>query len=172
MDNEQKLNQLEDWYRTYSDDIHRFIVYMIRDREQAKDLMQDTFVKAYSNYDSFWGENTKSWLFSIARNLTIDYMRKKRPISYITEYFHSIPDNNELSPEQSVTLNEQENEFLYSLAKLKRPYREVIILRRIQEMSIKETATILGWSEGKVKTNLKRGLDSLEKQMKEGGVFK
>lgn len=141
---------------------------MIHDQEQAKDLMQDTFIRAFNNFDSFQMENEKGWLFSIARNLTIDFLRKKRPLHYILDSSLMIPSP-ELTPEQKVSFNEQEKELYIALAKLKRSQREVIILRKIKEFSIKETATILGWSEGKVKTNLWRGMDSLRKQLvKEG----
>ncbi|MCD8510027.1 MAG: RNA polymerase sigma factor [Bacillus sp. (in: Bacteria)] len=67
------------------------------------------------------------------------------------------------------TLNEQERELYLAIAKLKRSQREVIILRKIKDFSIKETALILGCSEGKVKTTLWRGMIALKKQLEKGG---
>jgi RNA polymerase sigma-70 factor, ECF subfamily len=163
--NEQQINN---WYHTYNNDIYKFILYMINDHEQAKDLMQDTFIRAYNNLNSFQGENEKAWLYRIARNLTIDFIRKKKPIHYYMDSALSIKSPG-LTPDQTLSLNEQEKDLYIAITKLKRSYREVIILRKIKELSIKETASILGLSEGKVKTNLWRGLNSLKEQLQKEG---
>ncbi|WP_257009672.1 RNA polymerase sigma factor [Evansella halocellulosilytica] len=168
MDYEKNLQIMNDWYHAYSNDIYKFILYMIHDHEQAKDLMQDTFIRAYHNLDFFQEENTKGWLFRIARNITIDFMRRKRPIYYMIDHSIFHPSQT-LTPEQALALNEQEKELYMALTKLKRSYREVIILRKIKEFSIKETAQILGWSEGKIKTNLWRAMNSLKKQLEKEG---
>ncbi|UTR12777.1 MULTISPECIES: RNA polymerase sigma factor [Evansella] len=168
MSDSSQQKKLNKWYQLYNNEIYKFILYMVNDHEQAKDLMQDTFIRAFNSLDSFHSENPKGWLFRIARNITIDYLRKKKPVQYVIDSSTNLPSRT-LTPEQTVSLNEQEKELYIALAKLKRPYREVIILRKIREFSIMETANILGWSEGKVKTNLWRGMDSLKKQLKREG---
>lgn len=159
---------IHNWYMSYSNDIYKFILYMLNDHEQAKDLMQDTFIRAYHNLDSYRGESTKGWLFKIARNITIDFIKRKKPIYYSLDSFRLIPSKNP-TPEKVLDLNEQERQLYLALAKLKRPYREVIILRKIKEFSTKETAEILGWKEGRVKTTLWRALGELKKQLEKGG---
>ncbi|MGF2614342.1 RNA polymerase sigma factor [Rossellomorea aquimaris] len=57
----------------------------------------------------------------------------------------------------------------HALSKLKRSYREVIILRKIKELSIRETAEVLGWKESKVKTTLFRGLQAMKIQLQKEG---
>ncbi|SDY26222.1 RNA polymerase sigma-70 factor, ECF subfamily [Evansella caseinilytica] len=161
--------KIQDWYLLYSDDIYRYILMMIGDHEQAKDLTHDTFIKAYNSLNRF-EENTsdKNWLYKIARNVTIDYIRKRKPIQFITESFAFIPSK-EPCPEEIAQLGESEEQLYRSLKKLKRSYQEVIILRKIKELSIRETAEVLDWNEGKVKTTLFRGLHALKQQMiKEG----
>lgn len=162
----QKLNK---WYREYSDDIYRYILMMTADAELAKDLTHDTFIKAYKNMESFRGEaSEKNWLYRIARNATIDEMRKRKPLQYVIDSYTSFTTNDYL-PEQVTQLGEREEELYRALQKLKRSYREVIILRKIKELSIQETAEVLNWTEGKVKTTLFRALEALKKQMvKEG----
>lgn len=150
--------------------MYKFIRYMINDHEQAKDLMQDTFLRAYEHVDSFQGGNAKSWLLKIARYTTIDFMRKKKPVQYLLDHLASTPSR-ALTPEQTLALNEEEKELYRAIASLKLPYREVIILRKIKELSIKETAEILGWSESKVKTNVWRAMHQLKTRLrKEGNV--
>ncbi|MBP3951809.1 RNA polymerase sigma factor [Bacillus sp. YZJH907-2] len=158
---------MNDWYHTYNNDVYNYVFLLIRDHEQAKDILQDTFLRAYNNYESFQGGLPKAWLFRIARNLAIDHFRKRKPIAY---FLDSIPFVQTIypTPEQMTLLNESEQELYIALSKLKRLYREVIILRKIKEFSIKETSTILGWSESKVKVNLYRGIQALKKELEKG----
>jgi RNA polymerase sigma-70 factor (ECF subfamily) len=88
-----------------------------RDLEQAKDLMQDTFLKAYKNFYSFQGGNIKGWLFRIVRNLTFDYIRKKKTIKL---FFDKISNHKMKEPllENIAILNESERELFYEMSKI------------------------------------------------------
>ncbi|MET3695889.1 RNA polymerase sigma-70 factor [Bacillus oleivorans] len=168
MDQEVIKQNVNKWYEKYSNDIYQYIFFMIGDHEMAKDLVHDTFLRSYSNYLSFRGGNEKGWLFRIARNITIDFIRKKKPISYLMNTDMQVKAN-ELLPENVVTINESEKELYAALTRLKRSYRDVIILRKLKDFSIQETADILGWNESKVKSTLFRGLKELKKELvKEG----
>src|SRR5690606_41710918 len=109
-------------------------------------------------------DNVRAWLVRMARNTAIDEMRKKKPITYFLETL-PIMQTTEYTPEQIAVLNESERELYVALSKLKLSYRDVIILRKIKEFSIKETASILDWSENKVKVNLFRGMKALRKEL-------
>ncbi|MDG5788042.1 RNA polymerase sigma factor [Evansella sp. AB-P1] len=169
MSEELPKQKVQEWYEKHSDEIYRFILLMIGDHDQAKDLTHDTFLKAYLYFDQFQGiTSDKNWLYKIARNVTVDYIRKKKPIRFMLESVAAIPSN-EHCPEKVTELGESEEQLYRSLRKLKRSYQEVIILRKIKELSIQETAEVLDWKESKVKTTLFRGLAALKKQMvKEG----
>ncbi|MET3696617.1 RNA polymerase sigma-70 factor [Bacillus oleivorans] len=160
--------QINSWYHEYSNDIFRYVFFMIGDRDQTNDILQDTFLRAYSHYESFNGENVKSWLFKIARNLTIDFIRKKKPSSSISNLFPAFKAI-EKTPEDITIFNEFERQLFISLNRIKRSYKDVIILRKIKEMSISETGRILGWSENKVKVNLFRGMKALRKELEKEG---
>lgn len=170
MCNDFTNKKINDWYHLYSNEVYQYIFFMIQDHEQAKDVMQDTFLRAYHSLQSFDGENAKGWLFRIARNLTIDEIRKKNTLRLLINKIASTYKEN-TSTEQLVTFNETERELYLALCKLKQSYRHVIVLRKLNEFSIKETATILGWSESKVKSNLQRGLKALKKEMRKAGSF-
>ncbi|WP_245805774.1 RNA polymerase sigma factor [Bacillus alkalicellulosilyticus] len=169
MSDELAKQQIQEWYEQYSDEIYRFVLLMIGDQDQAKDVTQDTFLKAYQSMDYFQGNTSdKNWLYKIARNGSVDYIRKKKPIRFILDSISTIPST-EYCPEKISLLGEKEEQLYRSLHKLKRSYREVIILRKIKELSIQETADVLGWNESKVKTTLFRGQAALKKQMVEEG---
>lgn len=161
---------INDWYSSYSNDIYSYIFMLIRDHEQAKDILQETFVNAFKKYDLFQGGNQKAWLFRIARNLAMDHFRKKKPIAYLFDS-SAVFQANEPTPEQLTLLNESERELYISINKLKRSYRDVIILRKIKEFSIKDSSVILGWSESKVKVTLYRAMKALKKEMKREGYI-
>ena len=141
---------------------------MIKDHNQAMDLMQDTFLRAFDSCSTFEGVNAKGWIFRIARNLTIDSIRKNKPISYFFDTAQPIFAKG-VSPEHSVTLSETQRELYTALGKIKVSYRDVIILRKIEGFSITEAATILDWNESKVRTTLSRGMKALRKQLEKEG---
>jgi RNA polymerase sigma-70 factor (ECF subfamily) len=164
-----KKEEIADWYDQHSKSILSFILLMVKDYQQAEDLTHDTFVKAYLYYDSFKHHSSeKTWLFSIAHNLTVDFLRKRKPALFFKEYFLLQKDNNPL-PEEVFQINEESYELYRALGELKDTYRKVIILRKIKNFSIEDTAKILGWSESKVKSTLFRAITALKKQLiKEG----
>ncbi|RKQ33962.1 RNA polymerase sigma factor [Oceanobacillus halophilus] len=170
MSNKQRV--ITDWYSKYSSSIYRYILMTIRHAHHAEDLTQETFLKAYKYFHSFkWEANPKTWLFSIAHNVTVDFMRKKQPYLYLMEMFPIKAAKGE-SPDEIVQINESSNELFQAIGRLKKSYREIIILRKIKEFSIKETAEILNWSESKVKSTLSRAIQALEKELlKEGFVY-
>ncbi|ESU34108.1 hypothetical protein G3A_02735 [Bacillus sp. 17376] len=162
---------INEWYDLYHQTIFKFVLMLIRDYQQAEDLTQETFFKAYKYYYNFnRNSSEKTWLFSIAHNLTVDYIRKQRPMRFLKEIFQS-PTDIRLLPENVVQLKESSREIYEALGSLKQSHREVIILRKIKGFSISETAEILKCSESKVKSTLHRGMLALGKKLiKESGL--
>ncbi|WP_181349975.1 RNA polymerase sigma factor SigX [Thalassobacillus sp. CUG 92003] len=159
-------------YDHYHRDVFQFILYMVKNRDLAEDLVQDVYIKVMKSYDSFNGKSSeKTWLFSIARHVTIDHFRKqKRTRERIMEFFdwgeqgERLKDNEPL-PEE-ITIQKEEMKKVYrGLDYCTVNQKSVIILRFIQSMSIEETAAILGWSESKVKTTQHRGMKALKEQL-------
>ena len=89
---------IEDFYRDHSKAVYAFLVSLCRDRVWAEDLMQDTFVKATRSMIGYQGGNPRSWLFTIARSVFIDDVRRKRPTptDHIEEAGTSDPDITEV----------------------------------------------------------------------------
>lgn len=161
-----KEEEVKDWFDQYHQTIFKFIFLLTRDYQQSEDLTQETFLKAYKHYDSFnRNSSEKTWLFSIAHNLAVDYLRKQKPIRLIKELFQPQEDKRHL-PENIVQQKESSREIYNALSTVKEAQREVIILRKIKGFSTRETAEILNCSEGKVKSTLHRGMLSLERKLK------
>jgi RNA polymerase sigma-70 factor (ECF subfamily) len=161
---------ITDWFDAYADDIYRFLVYYMSTSD-VEDLVQDVFIKAIDRYDSFNGESSpKTWLISIARNLAIDEARRKKRQDW-RRLIKTYEYKTQISPEERHITNESRQQLYQSIAKLKQNYRDVIILRGIEELSVAETAAILNWTDKKVSLTFHRALKSLKKKVEEDGDY-
>jgi RNA polymerase sigma-70 factor, ECF subfamily len=166
-----RKDEIADWYEQHSKSVLSFIILMVKDYQLAEDLTHDTFIKAYLYYDSFKHHSSeKTWLFSIAHNLTVDYLRKRKPVMVLKDMF-LLKKDDKPSPEEVFQIKEESYELYKALEKLKDTYRKVIVLRKIKGFSIEDTAVILGWSESKVKSTLFRAIPALKKQLKKEGYI-
>lgn len=158
---------LEQDYAQYHNNIYRFIYFLTFDEALAEDLMQETFIRAHNARQSFRGQsNTLTWLRTIARNIVYDDMKRKKILQFITFKKHHQSISVELTPEQLLDVKEDTRKLYEAIANLKFEYRAAIVLRKIEELSIKETAEILGWNEAKVRNNTERGLKQLQEWMR------
>lgn len=162
--------ELTEWFNQYGESILTYILLMVRDYQQAEDLTQETFIKAYKHQQQFEQKSSvKTWLFSIAHNVTKDYFRKKHPLQHYLGLTMEEKDYKSI-PEQIVAMNFQTEQLYKAIQQLKPSYRHVIILRKLKEFSTAETALILNWSESKVKMTLKRALVGLKNELIKGGI--
>ncbi|MDA7027776.1 RNA polymerase sigma factor SigX [Bacillus sp. CLL-7-23] len=157
-------------YDQYHQDLFQFLFYMVKDKSQAEDLVQEVYIRVLHSYQTFEGRSSeKTWLLSIARHVAIDWFRKQQTIRQrILGTFdwekQDVKDHHPL-PEEVVMQHENLQEIFTALDKCTLDQRSVIILRFIQGYSISETAKALHFSESKVKTTQHRGLKVLRKQM-------
>lgn len=170
----------EDIYDKYHHELYKFVFYMVKDKQIAEDLVQEVYVKVLNSYKTFRGESKeKTWLFSIARHVTIDYFRmQKRKRNRIYEFFDWsekgswLPDTKPL-PEEIAIQNEEIKTIYTYMDRCSADQKSVLILRYIQSFSIKETAEILGFTQSKVKTTQHRGLkvlkDAINNNEEKGG---
>lgn len=167
---EQDHATIIEWYDEYSVSIFKYILKLIKDAEQAEDLTQETFIKAYTYIsNNKQVDYPKTFLYRIAHNLTIDYIRKHKPLLFVENFFSYQKDPGP-SVESIVEIRESSQLLYDALDGLKRSYRRVIILRDIEGLSVRETADVLGWSESKVKSTLFRGKKALKKHLTKEGV--
>ncbi|MFB6465960.1 RNA polymerase sigma factor SigX [Cytobacillus sp. Hz8] len=162
----------DELYRKYHHDVFQFLYYMVNNREQAEDLVQEVYIRVLKSYKQFEGKSSeKTWLFSIARNVAIDSFRKQKNWRQrILEKFdwseQQVKDDAPI-PEE-ITLQQEEIQFVYQcLNDCTLDQKMVIIMRYIQELSITETAVVLDWTESKVKTTQHRALKALRQKVEE-----
>ncbi|USG64794.1 RNA polymerase sigma factor [Brevibacillus ruminantium] len=153
--------RIEQWFLAYNHDVYRFLVYYTG-RKDIDDLVQETFIRALKAVSQTEVANPKTWLFAIARNVAIDEKRRAKLINWLPDIFLRHLVSHDKTPEESLELNE-DIRLLYSIInQLKRPYRDVLILRGIKGLSSKESAEVLGWSETKVNLTLHRAMKAVQ----------
>ncbi|MBL0388646.1 sigma-70 family RNA polymerase sigma factor [Tumebacillus sp. ITR2] len=148
----------------FANEIYRYALFTLHDDAEAKDVVQEVFFRAFKQWESFRHESSyKTWLLSIARNYMYDVLRRRKTRE---KYLDQLPSPSENLPgdfqDDMIVLRE-------SLAALKDSYRQVIVLRHIEDLPVNEVAGILGWTEGKVRTTLHRALKRLREFMEERG---
>ena len=164
--------------RRYERPVFSLVFRMVRDRETAEDLAQDAFVKILNHIDKYSPEfKFSSWLFKIANNVAIDYLRKRRldTISMDGSPHASTASEVEattlnLESEQESALDELEAKELGSaieraIAKLRPEYRACIMLRHVEGRAYEEIAATLDLPLGTVKTYIHRARHELRKAL-------
>jgi len=162
----------DELYEKYHHDVFQFLFYLVKNRETAEDLVQEVYIRVLKSYSTFKGNSSeKTWLFSIARNVAIDWFRKQkswkqRMIEKFEWSEQQISDDQSI-PEE-ITVQKEEIQMIFKcLNKCTIDQRMVIIMRYFNELSISETALALNWTESKVKTTQHRALKGLKENMME-----
>ena len=153
--------------------VYAFIYRLVGKKEEAEDIAQETFVKAWKNIKRFKkGMNLKTWLFAIARNSSIDYLRKRKALMFSDlsrdddseEYEHGIRDT---APTAEMLFDAKESTIRIEAALQKMPlmYREIIILHYREEMTLDEAAHMLNIPLNTAKSRDRRALQALRKHL-------
>lgn len=141
--------------------------------EDAEDILQETFIKAYHSLHKFNVQNNtnfSSWLYRIGINCSIDLLRrnkkKRETISGIDNLENISSNNKDMDPEHTRRTEEIREKVTYVLNKLTAKQRMIFILKHYQQLSINEIAEYLSCSEGSVKKQLFRAVSAVKKPLK------
>ena len=148
-------------YNIFYRRIYRYCKFNAKSAQIAQDICQETFLKAWKALPSFRerGGSLQAYLFKIARNLIIDFSRKKKEES-LNNYQQIEADGKSLEDEidKSASLNKIRN----ALAGLKEDERQIIILRYFEDMTQLEVAKVIGIKEGNLRVKTHRILKKLK----------
>lgn len=156
-------DKISEWFYQYNKDLYHFLFYYVGTGD-IEDLVQEVFIRAIKGFDTYQSKSSvKTWLFSIARNVGIDEIRKRKRtrIKNVISFTWFEPKE-EATPEVVLRMNENNRNLYQVINSLKSNYRDVIILRAIKELSVSETADVLNWNENKVRITYHRALKALK----------
>lgn len=161
--------------KKYHDAIYNLIYKMIHDKNDVEDLTQEAFIKAFNSLESFNFEFAFStWLYKIATNNSIDYLRKKKIKTYSIdkpistkdgEMEFEIPDST-FVPDKTVIFDQKRNIIQDAIETLPEKYQKVITMRHQEEKSYEEIAEELDIPLGTVKAHIFRAREMLYKQLR------
>ncbi len=161
----------------YQTPVYNLIWHMIGNGDDAADVLQEVFVKVFKGIRSFRRESSlKTWVYRIAvheaSNHRRGWLRRLRHEVFSLDATDVEPDavrvaagNGIETPQQTLEHGERQELVQRALASLAQPYRAVVVLREIEDLSYEEIARILGVAEGTVKSRLLRGRELLRRKL-------
>ncbi len=160
------IDAFDKLFYKYRDKIYRTAFRMINNQEDALDLTQEIFLKAYKNINKYnFKSQFSTWLYKLAINVCIDELRKQKKSNEVLT--DEIPHNRTYNdtPEDIVLSEEQEALIWRALDLLKEKERSVLVLREMEGLSYEEIANILGCSMGRVKSRIHESREKLKKAL-------
>lgn len=149
-------------YEEYGDAIFRYCFFQTRSRELALDMSQDTFTKTWEYLNRGNDiENIKAFLYRVAKNIIIDYRRKKKSSSLdelLDEGFDYEEEEDEMERQET---SFEAKQAVLALDDLKDQDKEILTMRFIDSLSVKEIAQKLGMTENNISVRIHRGLQKL-----------
>lgn len=156
--------KLADAYNEYSDAIFRYCYFKISDREKALDFVQETYARTWQYiFNGNEIENIKTFLYTTARHIIIDEYRKKKSLS-----LDDLIDKGSepyLEIEEALYLSLEVERVMEYVQRLPENYSSIIIMRYVNDLSVKEIASILNESENVISVRIHRGLNKLREMI-------
>lgn len=173
-----ELDAFEELVRRYEKRVYAVALRSSGSPEDAADIVQEVFLRAWRSIESFRGDSGFStWLFRITMNMCVDFARHKhsqpqtQSIVDEEENERQVPDT-ALTPEEHLENRELGRELAAALEEISEEHRRIVLLRDVSGMSYTEIADVLEISEGTVKSRLSRARIALRKVLlKRGNLF-
>jgi RNA polymerase sigma factor (sigma-70 family) len=150
----------------YQDRVYRFLLRLVRSPDDARDLTQDTFMRAYQSLDR-WRPDAlfRTWLFRIARNIAFDRLRRDKLVEFVELDEDAEIPGSDPGPEAIVETAQRYRMLEVALDHLPAEQREILLLREIEQMSYDEIAQVLDLPAGTVKSRIARARAALLERM-------
>jgi len=164
--------------RRYGDSVLGYLTRMSGSRERAEDLFQETFKRVHEKAHTLRGNHFKPWLFTIATNVAIDGMRRRRRLQVVSlnqkldcadgrceELGAVAVADNRYEPSQEAIRAEQKEQVRQAIELLPANQRATLVLAYYQQLKYREVAEVMGCSIGTVKAQMYRALKTLAQRL-------
>ena len=151
------------WTQDHQDQAWSLACYLLRDRAEAEDVVQEAFIRLWEHRESMAPARVKPWLLRVTRNLCLDRLRSRRPEQGVEE--SSIAGDD--CPAQMLQRDQALVQLRRAVAQLEEPFRSLVLLRDVQQHSYEEVAVMTELSMPQVKTYLHRARKKLREQLGE-----
>ena len=170
MSDDSRLARFEATVLVHLDAAYRFARWLGGDDALAEDAVQDACVKALGSFESRTGPSAKAWFMAVVRNSCLDALRGRRRRAgdeVFDEDVHVAADSAAIEPPDVVATRASDARWIRAqIARLPMEFREVVVLRELEELSYKEIGAIARIPVGTVMSRLARGRDLLAERMR------
>ena len=158
---EQAFNEI---VRRYQERIFDLVFRLLQDFDEAHDIAQETFIRAYDKLRGFRGESAPyTWFYRIALNLSINYLRKKKLRSFLSFDDSEVIDGaTRGGPDEDLAAAELRGQVDAAIGLLPARQRSIFILRQYDQLAHREIAEVLGCSEGAVRAGYFHAIKKLQ----------
>ena len=171
-----RLARFEAGVLPHLDAAYNLARWLTRNDQDAQDVVQDAYLRAFRFFDAFEGGNARAWLLAIVRNAGYTWLEKNRPAELVSiddapgavaEAEAANPAANDANPEVIVLQSAQRKMLNQALEELPVAYREVMVLRELEDLSYKEIAEVAAVPIGTVMSRLARARALLRRSLGE-----
>ena len=143
--------------------------WLTRNEQDAQDIVQEAFLRAFRFFPAFRGGDAHSWIMKIVRNTCYTWLHENRPLQGAMEFDENLfpLDSRAPNPEEVMLQNDSGTLVRKALEKLPTNFREVLVLRELDGMSYKEIAEITGMAAGTVMSSLSRARGRFRQALKD-----
>src|SRR5580693_6067274 len=155
---DDQLGDFEQAVLPHLDAAYNLARWLLRNDQDAQDVAQEAYLRAFRFFPGFRGGNARAWLLKIVRNTCYTWLHANRPLQDAAEFDENLfrPDSCAPNPEEAMLQNDSSTLVRKAMEKLPPNYREVMILRELEGMSYREIAAITGLPAGTVMSSLSR----------------
>jgi RNA polymerase sigma-70 factor (ECF subfamily) len=160
----EELISFEEAMLPHLDAAHNLAKWLLRNEEDAKDVVQEAYLRAFRSFGGFRGSNGRAWLLTIVRNTSYTLLKKNRVVDFTTTFDEEIhvPGDESVSPATILERSEDAELVREAMDDLPAEFREILALRHLEGLSYKEIADIVQIPPGTVMSRLSRARAKLK----------
>ena len=165
MGGDEKLQRFEQVIMPHLDAAYNLARWLVRNEDDARDMVQEAYLRAFKFFDGFHGVDARAWLLTTVRNTCYTWLQqnpRSRATTSFDEEIHSL-DEQATNPSELAVKNGDVEMVRESLEELSEEFREVIVLRDLEEMSYKRIAEVINVPLGTVMSRLARARGRLRR---------
>jgi RNA polymerase sigma-70 factor (ECF subfamily) len=164
---ESGARDFEELILPHLDAAYNLARWLVRDRHDAEDIVQEAYLRAFKFFGSYQGGDPRAWVLKIVRNTSYSFLEKSRPADLAEQFDETLHTTDTVEPDaETALLQSVESRMLRdALEELPVNFREVLVLRELEGMSYKEIAAVMDLPIGTVMSGLARGRAQLRERL-------
>jgi RNA polymerase sigma-70 factor (ECF subfamily) len=167
---EEEVTSFETLMLPHLDAAYNLAKWLLRNEDDARDVVQEAYLRAFKSFGGFHGSNGRPWLLTIVRNTAYNLIKKNQTANLTTPFDEEqhVPDSESASPATLVEQDEKSQLIRRALDRLPDEFREIVVLRHLEGLSYKEIADVAHLAPGTVMSRLARARAKLKEFLKAG----